>query len=84
MQATDLISQLLKYNPKSRLSPMQAIAHPFFDELRQNPDMKLPNNYSLPTKLFEFCEEEKQSCPPELVQSLYPTGKRTDGGKHDM
>ena len=67
MQATDLISQLLKYNPKSRLTPMQAIAHPFFDELRQNPDMKLPNNYSLPSKLFEFSEEEKQSCPPELV-----------------
>ena len=51
---------------------MEAIRHPFFDELRQNPDMKLPNNYSLPSKLFEFSEEEKQSCPPELVGSLYP------------
>ena len=56
MQATDLISQLLKYNPKSRLSPMEALKHPFFDELRQNPDMKLPNNYTLPRTLFEFTE----------------------------
>ena len=34
IQATDLISQLLKYNPKSRLTPMEALKHPFFDELR--------------------------------------------------
>jgi len=41
--ATDLINRVLKYNPASRLTPLEALKHPFFDEFRQNPDMALPN-----------------------------------------
>ena len=30
----DLITKILVYNPKKRISPIEAMAHPFFDELR--------------------------------------------------
>ena len=62
---------------------MEALRHPFFDELRQNPDMKLPNNYSLPSKLFDFCEAEKNSAPAELVAGLEPVKTRKED-KHDQ
>ena len=30
----DLITKILIYNPKKRISPLEAMAHPFFDDLR--------------------------------------------------
>lgn len=33
-QAVDLISKLLRYEPDQRLLPLEALAHEFFDELR--------------------------------------------------
>ena len=53
----DLVSKLLVYEPTVRLSPYEALCHPFFDELR-NLDLNLPNGKKLPSHLFEFktCE----------------------------
>jgi serine/threonine protein kinase len=53
----DLVSKLLVYEPTVRLSPYEALCHPFFDELR-NLDLNLPNGKKLPNHLFEFkpCE----------------------------
>lgn len=48
----DLIGQLLEYTPSRRLSPLDALAHPFFDELRL-PKTLLPNGRPLPL-LFNF------------------------------
>ncbi len=31
----DLISKLLKYPPRERLRPLEALSHPFFNEIRQ-------------------------------------------------
>ena len=39
----DLIALLLEYTPTQRLSAIDAMAHPFFDELR-NPNTKLPDS----------------------------------------
>jgi len=50
--AIDLISKLLVYNPERRLKPLEALLHPFFDELRDK-NTKLPNGNPLPD-LFEF------------------------------
>lgn len=57
--AIDLISKLLEYTPTQRLSAVEAMAHPFFDELR-DPNTRLqdsrhPNGSSreLP-ELFNF------------------------------
>jgi len=57
--AIDLISKLLEYTPTQRLSAIEAMVHPFFDELR-DPATRLPDSRhtnggtkDLPT-LFEF------------------------------
>jgi serine/threonine protein kinase len=51
-EAIDLLSKMLVYDPKKRLRPLEAAAHPFFDELR-NEDLTLPNNAPVPP-LFNF------------------------------
>ena len=47
----DLVSNLLVYEPMKRLSPYQALCHPYFDELKEK-EAKIPKH------LFEFkkCE----------------------------
>ncbi|KAL9669505.1 hypothetical protein QQ045_007052 [Rhodiola kirilowii] len=51
-EAFDLVSRMLQYSPKLRFSPLEACAHPFFDDLR-SPDACLPNGQPLPP-LFNF------------------------------
>ncbi|XP_051526632.1 glycogen synthase kinase-3 beta-like isoform X2 [Myxocyprinus asiaticus] len=51
-EAVALCSRLLGYTPVTRLSPLQACAHAFFDELRQ-PGTRLPTGRELPP-LFNF------------------------------
>jgi glycogen synthase kinase 3 beta len=34
-EAVSLIAGILKYDPDQRLKPMEALAHKFFDDLRQ-------------------------------------------------
>ena len=55
-EAVDLISKLLSYDPSRRLSPLEAIQHSFFDELRQE-GTTLPNGNPLP-ELFDFTKDE--------------------------
>ena len=68
-EAVDLISHLLVYNPERRYKPLDAILHPFFDELRQE-GTTLPNGNPLP-ELFNFQKEETMN-NPEIVQQLIP------------
>ena len=42
-QAIDLIARLLEYTPTQRLSAIDAMVHPFFDELR-DPNTRLPDS----------------------------------------
>lgn len=42
-EAIDLISALLEYTPTQRLSAVEALCHPFFDELR-DPNTRLPDS----------------------------------------
>lgn len=51
--AIDLVCRLLDYTPVTRLTPLEACAHAFFDELR-DPETRLPNG-SLPP-LFNFSQ----------------------------
>jgi glycogen synthase kinase 3 beta len=50
--ALDLISKLLEYTPTARFTAIEAMIHPFFDELRL-PDWKLPSGNE-PPPLFDF------------------------------
>lgn len=56
-EAIELVSRLLEYTPSSRISPLEACAQSFFDELR-DPNTRLPNGRSLPP-LFNFTEHGK-------------------------
>ena len=50
----DLVSKMLVYEPQNRQTPIQLLAHPFFDELRDR-RTRLPNGTDLP-ELFNFTE----------------------------
>ena len=64
--AIQLIEKLLKYNPEQRLKPLDALKEPFFNELRETPDMTLPNGNPLPKDLFNFREEEINTSNKDL------------------
>lgn len=53
-EAVELVSVLLEYTPSLRVSPLQACAHAFFEELR-DPLTRLPNGRLLPP-LFNFTQ----------------------------
>lgn len=64
--AIQLIEKLLKYNPEQRLKPLEALKEPFFDQLREEPNMTLPNGNALPKDLFKFREEEINASNKDL------------------
>ena len=76
--AIDLVSKMLRYEPKERIDPLDALAHPFFDELRVE-GVKLPNGKDLPD-LFALTESEVRAlqkrgtlekiAPPHLLQQV--------------
>lgn len=70
-EAIELVSRLLEYTPSSRISPLQACAHPFFNELRE-PNTRLPNGRDLPP-LFNFTTQEL-NIQPSLNAVLLPRG----------
>jgi glycogen synthase kinase 3 beta len=56
-EAIALVSRLLEYTPGARITPLQACAHPFFNELREG-NKTLPNGREFPP-LFNFTEQGK-------------------------
>lgn len=54
-EAIDLVSKLLEYTPGVRLSSVEAMVHPFFDELRVE-GARMPNGKEFPP-LFNFTRE---------------------------
>jgi len=70
VEAIDLVSRLLEYTPTTRLSAIEAMCHPFFDDLRSEAT-KMPNGKDLPP-LFNFTREEL-SIRPDLNRQLVPS-----------
>ncbi|TPX35751.1 hypothetical protein SmJEL517_g01932 [Synchytrium microbalum] len=68
-ESLDLIGKLLEYTPTLRLTAVEAMAHNFFDELR-NPATRMPNGKELPP-LFDFTAMEL-SIRPDLIRQLVP------------
>eukprot|EP00040_Diaphanoeca_grandis_P001293 m.18053 g.18053 ORF g.18053 m.18053 type:complete len:395 (-) comp11811_c0_seq1:1056-2240(-) len=67
-EASELCTMLLQYIPNKRIELWDAMAHPFFDDLR-DPTAHLENGQPLPP-LFNFTPEEMASCAavnPELM-----------------
>jgi len=76
----ELISRLLEYTPTERLSAIDAMVHPFFDDLRLEgktfPDSRQTNQEPqklkpLPDQLFKFTRHEL-SIAPQLNSKLVP------------
>lgn len=69
----DLISKVLVYNPKERLKPMEAVAHPYFNDLRnqnfQIQECKIP-------ELFNFTQEELAGVRQEVLDVIIPSWKK--------
>jgi len=68
-EAIDLVAKLLEYTPGARFSAVEAMVHPFFDELRGE-GARMPNQKEFPP-LFNFTREEL-SVRPELNRQLVP------------
>lgn len=67
-QVIDLLSKILTYDPNERISPLQALLHPYFDELRRQ---RLTINGKKIVDLFNFNEVEI-SDEPQILDSLVP------------
>jgi len=74
--AVNLVSKLLVYCPDERHTPMNALLHEFFDEMRQE-GFQLPDGASLPAKIFDMTEEELKAYP-DLCRKVVPapSGKK--------
>ncbi|RLU23167.1 hypothetical protein DMN91_005445 [Ooceraea biroi] len=68
-EAMDLVARLLEYTPSLRMTPLQACAHSFFNELREQ-GTRLPSGRELPP-LFNFTEHELR-IQPVLNNMLIP------------
>ncbi|XP_061366175.1 glycogen synthase kinase-3 homolog MsK-3 isoform X1 [Gastrolobium bilobum] len=73
-EAVDLVSRLLQYSPNLRSTALEALVHPFFDELR-DPNTRLPNGRFLPP-LFNFKATELKGVPAEMLVKLIPPHAR--------
>ena len=79
--AIDLISKLLEYTPGERMTAIEAMTHPFFDELR-NEGGKLPNERPYPP-LFKYVLNlgEPESQPHHFFTSqLYQGRAKCEAG----
>ncbi|KAL1350874.1 hypothetical protein HN51_014851 [Arachis hypogaea] len=73
-EAVDLVARLLQYSPNLRSTALEALVHPFFDELR-DPNTRLPNGRFLPP-LFNFKPSELKGVPVEMLVKLIPPHAR--------
>ncbi|XP_042395681.1 shaggy-related protein kinase alpha-like isoform X2 [Zingiber officinale] len=73
-EAVDLVSRLLQYSPNLRSTALEALIHPFFDELR-DPNARLPNGRCLPP-LFNFKPHELKGVPTGIIGKLVPEHAR--------
>jgi len=81
-EAIDLVCKLLSYTPTTRMTALEACAHPFFDELR-DPSVVLPNGKPLPAHIFKFSDQELANASPSLISKLIPPHAQTTSNPKD-
>ncbi|XP_012345744.1 glycogen synthase kinase-3 beta-like isoform X8 [Apis laboriosa] len=82
-EAMELVAGLLEYTPSGRITPLEACAHPFFDELREQ-GTRLPNGRELPP-LFNFTEYELRIQPSlnSILKPKYMQTSENAGGQSE-
>ena len=76
---------MVKYNPAERINLYEALAHPFFDELRTE-YLLLPNGNCLPD-LFNFSEKEVKSMVNDDIRDIIQPkwyNPHTSVGTHEV
>mmetsp|Transcript_21687 Transcript_21687/g.21441 ORF Transcript_21687/g.21441 Transcript_21687/m.21441 type:complete len:103 (+) Transcript_21687:736-1044(+) len=73
-EAKDFVSSVLVYSPQRRPHALEALLHPFFEELRQE-STRLPDGAPLPD-LFNWTPQELRSVSPNVIQNLTPAWYR--------
>lgn len=71
----DLVSKLLEYTPTARLTAIEAMTHPLFNELRVE-TTSMPSGREMP-RLFDFTREEL-SIRPDLNSTLVPAWREPE------
>ena len=66
----DLLAKIFIYDPNQRLTPYQALAHNYFDELRKE-QFRMPTGNSIPD-LFNFSLDEKRQMGQDMCDLLIP------------
>lgn len=74
----DLLSRLLVYEPGQRIAPIDALTHPWFDELRDE-GMVFPHGNLMPD-LFNFSEFEVEGVERTNLEILIPQWYRLHTG----
>merc|ERR1719171_1519935 len=69
--AISLLAAFLQYDPEQRVRPLEACAHHFFDELRDE-RKRCPDGQPLPTDLYNLTSRESRNCPQNLRDRLIP------------
>ena len=69
--ALDFLQTCLVFDPRDRPHALEALCHPFFDELKIERKL-MPNGTSVPTKLFDFTQNEYDYAGKMIEQSLLP------------
>jgi len=71
----DLVAKLLEYTPTARLTAIEAMTHPLFNELRVE-TTSMPSGREMP-RLFDFTREEL-SIRPDLNATLVPAWREAE------
>ena len=66
----DLVSKMLVYEPDRRIRPIDALCHPYFDELRDE-GLVFPHGNLMPD-LFNFSDFEVRDVAPSNLDILVP------------
>jgi glycogen synthase kinase 3 beta len=74
--ALSLLTALLQYDPEQRVRPLEACAHHFFDELRDE-RKRCPDGQPLPTDLYNLTSREGRICAQNLKEKLIPAWHRS-------
>jgi serine/threonine protein kinase len=67
----DLLRKILVYDPLERIKPLNALCHPFFDDLKKE-KAKTPDGLGFADMLFNFSEEEKENDRYGLIDKIVP------------
>ncbi|GAA5965349.1 hypothetical protein JCM3765_004867, partial [Sporobolomyces pararoseus] len=71
-EAISLLYGLLRYNPQQRLTASEALAHAFFDEIKQEEKLYLPNGNKVDLEMLFLFSPEELSIRPDLNKRIIP------------